>query len=67
MIRAVPSNSWDNVYCTLLAQSDVHGAMAGYTDFTVGIVNGRHSYIPLSYSHITAQTIFPSKTFGNDV
>ncbi|KAI4377776.1 hypothetical protein MLD38_015354 [Melastoma candidum] len=46
MIRAVPSNASDNVYCTLLAQSAVHGAMAGYTGFTIGLVNGRHSYIP---------------------
>ncbi|KAM7509618.1 hypothetical protein LguiA_020071 [Lonicera macranthoides] len=46
MIRAVPSNASDNVYCTLLAQSAVHGAMAGYTGFTVGSVNGRNAYIP---------------------
>ncbi|WOK96980.1 ATP-dependent 6-phosphofructokinase 6 isoform X1 [Canna indica] len=46
MIRAVPSNASDNVYSTLLAHSAVHGAMAGYTGFTVGSVNGRHSYIP---------------------
>ncbi|XP_020588114.1 ATP-dependent 6-phosphofructokinase 3-like isoform X2 [Phalaenopsis equestris] len=46
MIRAVPSNASDNVYCTLLAQSAVHGAMAGYTGFTVAPVNGRHAYIP---------------------
>lgn len=46
MIRAIPSNASDNVYCTLLAQSAIHGAMAGYTGFTVGPVNGRHCYIP---------------------
>ncbi|XP_042518609.1 ATP-dependent 6-phosphofructokinase 3-like [Macadamia integrifolia] len=46
MIRAVPSIASDNVYCTLLAQSAVHGAMAGYTGFIVGPVNGRHAYIP---------------------
>lgn len=46
MIRAIPGNASDNVYCTLLAQSAVHGAMAGYTGFTIGIVNGRHAYIP---------------------
>ncbi|MED6146911.1 ATP-dependent 6-phosphofructokinase 3 [Stylosanthes scabra] len=46
MIRAVPSNASDNVYCTLLAQSAVHGAMAGYTGFTCGLVNGRQTYIP---------------------
>ncbi|KAJ7958844.1 ATP-dependent 6-phosphofructokinase [Quillaja saponaria] len=48
MIRAIPSNASDNVYCTLLAQSALHGAMAGYTGFTVGPVNGRHSYIPFN-------------------
>ncbi|XP_022715060.1 ATP-dependent 6-phosphofructokinase 6-like [Durio zibethinus] len=46
MICAVPSNASDNVYCTLLAHSAIHGAMAGYTGFTVGPVNGRHAYIP---------------------
>ncbi|XP_064959302.1 ATP-dependent 6-phosphofructokinase 3-like isoform X2 [Musa acuminata AAA Group] len=46
MIRAIPSNASDNVYCTLLAQNAVHGAMAGYTGFTIGVVNGRHTYIP---------------------
>ncbi|CAH8353983.1 unnamed protein product [Eruca vesicaria subsp. sativa] len=48
MIRAIPSNASDNVYCTLLAQSAVHGAMAGYSGFTVGPVNSRHAYIPIS-------------------
>ncbi|XWS26370.1 hypothetical protein CRYUN_Cryun26dG0026600 [Craigia yunnanensis] len=51
MIRAIPSIASDNVYCTLLADSAVHGAMAGYTGFTVGPVNGRHAYIP--FNHIT--------------
>ncbi|XP_030487642.2 ATP-dependent 6-phosphofructokinase 6-like [Cannabis sativa] len=46
MIRAIPSNASDNISCTLLAQSAVHGAMAGYTGFTIGPVNGRHAYIP---------------------
>ncbi|XP_059638277.1 ATP-dependent 6-phosphofructokinase 3-like isoform X2 [Cornus florida] len=46
MIRAIPSNASDNVYCTLLAQSAVHGAMAGYTGYTSGLVNGRQTYIP---------------------
>ncbi|CAI0543668.1 unnamed protein product [Linum tenue] len=46
MIRAIPSNASDNVYCTLLAQSCVHGAMAGYTGYTSGLVNGRQTYIP---------------------
>nr|CAD1824171.1 unnamed protein product [Ananas comosus var. bracteatus] len=53
MIRAIPSIASDNVYCTLLAHSAIHGAMAGYTGFTVGLVNGRHTYIPF---HRVTQT-----------
>ncbi|CAI6005668.1 unnamed protein product [Closterium sp. NIES-65] len=47
MIRAVPANASDNIYCTLLAHSAIHGAMAGFTGFTVGPINGRHAYIPI--------------------
>ncbi|CAI9100488.1 OLC1v1037603C4 [Oldenlandia corymbosa var. corymbosa] len=51
MIRAIPSNAADNVQCTLLAQCAVHGAMAGYTGHTVGLVNTRHCYIPFNVSY----------------
>ncbi|XP_057447267.1 ATP-dependent 6-phosphofructokinase 3-like isoform X2 [Lotus japonicus] len=54
MIRAIPSNASDNVYCTLLAQSALHGAMAGYTGYTSGLVNGRQTYIP--FYRITEKT-----------
>ncbi|OWM79430.1 hypothetical protein CDL15_Pgr022842 [Punica granatum] len=57
MIRAVPSNASDNIYCTLLAQSAVHGAMAGFTGFTVGPVNSRHAYIPISRVTETTNTV----------
>lgn len=58
MIRAVPGNASDNVYCTLLAHSAIHGAMAGYTGFTVGPVNGRHAYIPFNVSLMIPRYIF---------
>lgn len=47
MIRAVPSNASDNVYCTLLAHGAIHGAMAGFSGFVSGPVNNRHAYIPM--------------------
>lgn len=58
MIHAIPSNASDNVYCTLLAQSAVHGAMAGFTGVTVGLVNGRHTYIPFEVSSITNSFLY---------
>lgn len=61
MIRAIPANASDNVYSTLLAQSAVHGAMAGYTGFISGLVNGRHTYIPfnVSFSSPRYLSIYP--------
>ncbi|KAL4469541.1 hypothetical protein ABPG74_004794 [Tetrahymena malaccensis] len=47
MIRTVPANALDRKMCTQLAQNAVHGAMAGFTGFTVGHVNNRLCYIPL--------------------
>eukprot|EP00958_Prasinococcus_capsulatus_P014014 scaffold1458_cov377-Prasinococcus_capsulatus_cf.AAC.4 len=47
MIRAIPAHASDNVLCTILAHSTVHGAFAGFTGFTTGQVNGRSCFIPL--------------------
>ncbi|KAK6265151.1 Phosphofructokinase domain - like 4 [Theobroma cacao] len=48
MIRAVPANATDNLYCTLLAHSAIHGVMGGYTGFVSGPINGNYAYIPLT-------------------
>lgn len=47
MIRAVTANATDNLYCTLLAHSAIHGIMAGYTGFVSGPINGNYAYIPM--------------------
>ena len=49
MIRSVPSNADDVELCGNLAQSVVHGTMAGFTGFTVGTINRKSAYIPLEY------------------
>lgn len=48
MIRSVAANASDSLYCMLLAQNAVHGAMAGYTAFTVGLCCNRVVYLPIS-------------------
>jgi len=48
MIRTVPANSYDRKLCAHLASSAVHGAMAGYTAFTVGHINQYVAMIPIS-------------------
>ena len=48
MVRSVPANASDALYCMLLAQNAVHGAMTGFTSFSVGLVNNRIVFIPIS-------------------
>ncbi|KAF5833218.1 phosphofructokinase family protein [Dunaliella salina] len=47
MIRAIPTTTNDRVYCKVLGQGAVHGAFAGYTDITVGLVNTHYVYMPI--------------------
>lgn len=47
MVRSVSANAADTLYCTQLAQNAVHGTMAGFTGFSVGLVNNQVVYIPI--------------------
>jgi 6-phosphofructokinase 1 len=46
-VRALPAIASDNILCTLLAHSVVHSAVAGYTGFCAGTINGHNVLIPL--------------------
>ena len=48
MIRAIPANSYDCNLCAKLAESAVHCAFAGYTNFTVGMINNHPCMIPIN-------------------
>eukprot|EP01048_Picozoa_sp_COSAG05_P004500 COSAG05_NODE_245_length_12989_cov_32.994725_1_plen_181_part_00 len=47
MIRSVPANAADSLFCMLLGQNAVHAAMAGYTGSSVGLVNNHIALIPM--------------------
>lgn len=53
VIRSVPANPYDSVYCIRLAHAAVHAAMAGRTEMVVGRWRRRfiHIPIPLAISH----------------
>ena len=48
IVRSVPANAQDNVYCSRLAQSAVHAAMAGKTGMLVGRWHGSFVHLPLA-------------------
>jgi len=47
MIRSIPANAADSLYCMQLGQNAVHGAMAGFTGFSVGLCNNRMVLLPI--------------------
>lgn len=48
IIRSVPANSDDGIFCADLARAAVHAAMAGKTDMFVGYWHGVFTHVPLS-------------------
>ncbi|MEZ5387176.1 MAG: ATP-dependent 6-phosphofructokinase [Prosthecobacter sp.] len=47
IVRSVPANAADNVYCSRLAQCAVHAALAGKTNMLVGRWHGSFVHLPL--------------------
>ena len=48
MIRSVPANASDSIYCSSLGQYSVHAAMAGKTGLLVALRNDAYVHLPLS-------------------
>jgi 6-phosphofructokinase 1 len=46
-VRSVPANAQDSLYCMQLGQNAVHGAMAGFTGFSVGLCSNRMVFLPI--------------------
>jgi 6-phosphofructokinase 1 len=47
IIRGVPANPEDAVFCQMLAQNAVHAAMSGRTNMLVGYWSDRYTHVPL--------------------
>jgi 6-phosphofructokinase 1 len=47
MVRSVPANAHDSIYCMQLAQNAVHAGMAGKTGIIVGTWNGQFTHVPM--------------------
>lgn len=54
IVRACPCDASDSVYCQYIAANAVHGAMAGYTGFSSGLVNNRTVMIPFDVVSATS-------------
>ncbi len=67
IIRSVPANSNDRVYCGFLGQHAVHAAMAGKTGMLVSMLHDRFIYLPLSLTTHKRRTINTNSNYWGSV
>lgn len=60
LIRSLPANANDHVFCSFLGRNAVHGAMAGKTRFLLGHWNNHFVHIPMSASAGRRKQINPN-------
>ncbi len=48
MIRSVPANASDSIFCNALAHHAVHAGMAGRTDLLIGRLHRHFTHVPLA-------------------
>jgi 6-phosphofructokinase 1 len=59
VIRSVPANPYDSVYCLRLAQAAVHAAMAGRTEMMVGSWRNRFVHVPIPLAVASRNQVDP--------
>lgn len=59
IIRSVPANTSDGLFCATLGQNAVHAAMAGKTGMVVSIWHGVYCQIPIDLAISTRKMINP--------
>jgi 6-phosphofructokinase 1 len=67
IIRSVPANAQDNVYCSQLAQQAVHAGMAGKTSMLVGRWHGAFVHLPIDLATHGRRKVDPSSELWHAV
>jgi 6-phosphofructokinase 1 len=62
IIRSVPANAEDSVFCGFLAQNAVHAGMAGKTGMVVGIWNNVFTNLPISLAIAERKVLQPERS-----
>ncbi|MFW5731426.1 MAG: ATP-dependent 6-phosphofructokinase, partial [Desulfonatronovibrionaceae bacterium] len=67
IIRSIPANSNDRVYCGFLGQHAVHAGMSGKTEMLVSMLQDRYIYLPLSLATKRRRTLNTSSNYWGSV
>jgi len=60
MIRSVPANSSDSIFCNSLARHAIHAGMAGRTDVMIGRLHRVFTHVPLPLATGTRKRLEPN-------
>ena len=67
MVRSIPANTNDGLYCATLGQNAVHAAMSGKTAMVVSIWHGVYCNIPIELATSKRKTLLDSGRMWRDV
>lgn len=67
MIRSVPANPTDSVFCLLLGHNAVHAGMAGKTNMVVGYWNDQYTHVPIPLAVSQRKQIDPNSRLWSSV
>ena len=67
IIRSIPANPNDSVYCTRLGTNAVHAAMAGKTELLISLVHDNFVHIPIRMAILRKNCIDPDDELWRDV
>jgi 6-phosphofructokinase 1 len=59
LVRAIPANAHDAIFCMQLAQNAVHAGMAGKTGLVIGLWNNRFTHVPLTLATSKSKRLSP--------
>lgn len=67
IIRSVPANASDSIYCLQLGQDAVHAAMTGRTGMIVGRWHGLNVHIPMAVVTMKRKKVDPTRPLWRSV
>jgi 6-phosphofructokinase 1 len=59
LVRAVPANAHDSIFCMQLAQNAVHAGMSGKTGMLIGLWNGKFTHVPFLLATSKSKRLSP--------
>ncbi len=67
LIRSVPAQGTDAIFCSLLAEHAIHAAMAGKTNCLIGHWNNFFTHVPIALATIERRKIYPEEALWKGV